>query len=40
MYDAVSDAYCYPGTTVLKNRAGLRTQVQQGLGGTPSGTQP
>jgi cell filamentation protein len=26
MYDAVSDAYCYPGTTVLKNRAGLRNQ--------------
>jgi cell filamentation protein len=27
MYDAVSDAYCYPGTTVLANRAGLRTQT-------------
>jgi cell filamentation protein len=27
MYDAVSDAYCYPGTTVPKNRAGLRTQT-------------
>ena len=27
MYDAVSDSYCYPGTTVLKNRANLRTQV-------------
>ena len=27
MYDAVSDAYCYPGTTVLKNRAGLRNQT-------------
>jgi cell filamentation protein len=27
MYDAVSDAYCYPGTTVLKNRAGLRNQA-------------
>jgi len=27
MYDAVSDSYCYPGTTVLKNRAGLRTQA-------------
>jgi cell filamentation protein len=26
MYDAVSDSYCYPGTTVLKNRANLRTQ--------------
>ena len=23
MYDAVSDPYCYPGTKVLKNRAGL-----------------
>ena len=27
MYDAVSDSYCYPGTTVLKNRAGLRSQA-------------
>ena len=27
MYDAVSNSYCYPGTTVLKNRAGLRTQA-------------
>jgi cell filamentation protein len=26
MYDAVADPYCYPGTTVLKNRANLRTQ--------------
>ena len=26
MYDAVEDPYCYPQTTVLKNRAGLRTQ--------------
>ena len=26
MYDAVSDSYCYPGTTVLKNRANLRIQ--------------
>jgi cell filamentation protein len=26
MYDAVSDAYCYPGTTVLENCAGLRSQ--------------
>jgi cell filamentation protein len=26
MYDAVEDPYCYPRTTVLKNRAGLRTQ--------------
>jgi cell filamentation protein len=28
VYDAVSDPYCYPGTTVLKNRAGLRTQAE------------
>jgi cell filamentation protein len=28
MYDAVSDAYCYPGTTVLKNRADLRSQSE------------
>jgi cell filamentation protein len=28
VYDPVSDAYCYPGTTVLKNRAGLRTQSE------------
>jgi cell filamentation protein len=27
MYDAVSDSYCYPGTTVLKNRADLHTQA-------------
>lgn len=26
MYDAVDDIYCYPGTSVLKNRLGLRTQ--------------
>jgi cell filamentation protein len=26
MYNAVEDPYCYPRTTVLKNRAGLRTQ--------------
>src|SRR6266852_2552487 len=31
MYDAVSDSYCYPGTTVLKNRANLRTQVDLDL---------
>src|ERR1019366_6481621 len=24
--DAIEDPYCYPGTTVLKNRAGHRTQ--------------
>ena len=28
MYDAVEDPYCYPGTTVLRNRVGLRDQVQ------------
>lgn len=27
-YDAVPDPYCYPGTSVLKNRLGLRTQVE------------
>jgi cell filamentation protein len=26
MYDAIEDPYCYPGTTVLKNRAGHLTQ--------------
>jgi cell filamentation protein len=26
MYDAADDPYCYDGTTVLKNRLGLRTQ--------------
>lgn len=26
MYDAVPDAYCYPGTTVLINKLDLRTQ--------------
>ncbi|TPQ29145.1 adenosine monophosphate-protein transferase [Bradyrhizobium guangdongense] len=29
MYDAVEDPYCYPGTTVLKNKLDIRTQ--QGL---------
>lgn len=24
MYDAVTDPYCYPGTTVLRNKAGIR----------------
>jgi cell filamentation protein len=28
VYDAVSDPYCFPGTTVLKNRANLRTQAE------------
>lgn len=27
MYDAVEDPYCWPGTTVLRNRAGLRDQT-------------
>jgi cell filamentation protein len=26
MYDAVEDPYCYPGTTVLKNKLNLRSQ--------------
>jgi cell filamentation protein, protein adenylyltransferase len=26
MYDAIDDPYCYPGTTVLKNRRALRSQ--------------
>jgi cell filamentation protein len=28
MYEAVEDPYCYPGTTVLKNRLNLRTQLE------------
>jgi cell filamentation protein len=28
VYDAVEDPYYYPGTTVLRNRAGLRDQAQ------------
>jgi len=28
MYDAISDPYCYDGTTVLKNIPDLRTQVE------------
>lgn len=27
MYDSGPDPYCYPGTTVLKNRAGIRDQA-------------
>src|SRR6202012_2718480 len=27
MYDAVEDPYCYPGTTVLINKLGLRNQA-------------
>lgn len=26
MYEAIDDPYCYPGTTVLKNKLGLRKQ--------------
>lgn len=26
MYDAIADPYCYPGSTVLKNLPGLRSQ--------------
>lgn len=28
MYDAVEDPYCYPGTTVLKNKLHLKSQVE------------
>jgi cell filamentation protein len=28
MYDAVEDPYCYPGTTVLKNKLKLKTQSE------------
>jgi len=28
MYQAEADPYCYPGTTVLKNKADLRTQAE------------
>jgi cell filamentation protein len=28
MYDAVADPYCYPGTTVLINKLGLRDQAR------------
>lgn len=28
MYDAVEDPYCYPGSTVLKNKLNLRTQKE------------
>jgi cell filamentation protein len=28
MYDAISDPYCYDGTTVLKNIPGLRSQAE------------
>ena len=26
MYEAIDDPYCYPGTTVLKKKLGLRKQ--------------
>src|SRR4051794_30608864 len=28
MYEATDDRYCYPGTSVLKNRLDLRTQAE------------
>jgi cell filamentation protein len=28
MYEAGDDPYCYPGTTVLRNRLGLRDQAE------------
>ncbi|MGA7806207.1 Fic/DOC family protein [Bradyrhizobium sp.] len=28
MYEAIADPYCYPGTTVLINRPGLRDQAR------------
>ncbi|WP_349253679.1 hypothetical protein [Bradyrhizobium sp. CB82] len=28
MYDAVEVPYCYPGTTVLKNKLNLRKQTE------------
>lgn len=28
MYDAVADPYCYPGTTVLRNRLDLKSQAE------------
>ena len=28
MYDATDDPYCYEGTSVLKNRLGLRSQEE------------
>ena len=28
MYDAVEDPYCYPGTTVLKNKLNLTEQAE------------
>jgi cell filamentation protein, protein adenylyltransferase len=27
MYEAIDDPYCYPGTTVLKNRLNLRNEA-------------
>lgn len=39
MYDAVADPYCYPGTTVLKNIPGLRTQATLDAFETASTTQ-
>lgn len=28
MYEAADDPYCYRGTTVLKNRLGLRDRIE------------
>jgi cell filamentation protein len=28
MYEATEDPYCYPGSSVLRNRLGLRTQTE------------
>jgi cell filamentation protein len=28
MYEAIDDPYCYPGTTVLKNKLGLKKQAE------------
>jgi len=39
MYDAVADPYCYPGTTVLMNLPGLRSQEELNLFEAASTTQ-
>jgi hypothetical protein len=31
MYDAVADEYCYPGTTVLKNKLDFMVRLWPGL---------
>jgi cell filamentation protein len=40
MYDAVADPYCYPGTTVLKNIAGVQEQAALERFETISTAQP